>query len=799
MRVYQFRHIRAERQCSRAGRPIARTHVPCGPCAAHCSRSRSPSLRLFTLLRGRSSAASPRPGGGSSKSSSRCRSPARGRSRAQPVARGCARRSHSAPCARRPRLVPPHARGGAADARGAARRRDPDGARPLALRRRARRRLGRRPRLAARPPERDPRRDRLADRDLPLAARHSRRRIRTTADPGPSYDRRDGALGTDPRDRRPGPEDRDHRRRHRPDAPVLRPVGLLLSRRLPEGEPGVHDAEGHRRAGVPVALDALEVRRTRRSTRCTPITRPMSPASRPATTTRRPPPTAAPHLRHRAEGVSRELQGAHRPDGRLRARRQLAGDREGDRARPSRTGWTSSTSRSASPRSRRGATSSSRRSTTPLPPASFRSSRPATTTTTPGSARSALPGTRRRRSRSLRRPGNGDGTRADHIAGFSSARTDAGLAPAQARRDRAGRRHPLLRSRATTSSMLDGTSMATPHVAGAAALLLQRHPTWTVEEIKSALESTGDPVHAGGPEVSTLREGGGRIDILRANTPLLFTSRPRSAGDSCGAASRAPSSSRPPTPAAAPLRGRCRSSRSRCRAARTQAAGDERSSPATSRSGSPSRRRRRGRRHGLRRAHARHRRTPRAVLVPRRDPEAPARSAHDPARPGLYSGNTAGKASRVLDIAIRSAASLGSADAARRAGAGLPVHAAEAGRELRRRRRPRHGVRVSPRLVAADDENRLVGYTGLPARLNPYEDFGRGEPVVGAVLPAPRRLRLRLRHADRREAGQVHVPLLGERHHTAVDPLRGHQAGSGGRSASRSATPAPASIRVRSW
>jgi Subtilisin-like serine proteases len=43
--------------------------------------------------------------------------------------------------------------------------------------------------------------------------------------------------------------------------------------------------------------------------------------------------------------------------------------------------------------------------------------------------------------------------------------------------------------------LLDGTSMATPHVAGGAALLLQRHPTWTVEQVKSALASTGDEVH----------------------------------------------------------------------------------------------------------------------------------------------------------------------------------------------------------------------------------------------------------------------------------------------------------------
>ena len=39
-----------------------------------------------------------------------------------------------------------------------------------------------------------------------------------------------------------------------------------------------------------------------------------------------------------------------------------------------------------------------------------------------------------------------------------------------------------------------GTSMAAPHVAGAAALLIQRHPDWTVAQLKSALVLTGQPV-----------------------------------------------------------------------------------------------------------------------------------------------------------------------------------------------------------------------------------------------------------------------------------------------------------------
>jgi hypothetical protein len=286
-----------------------------------------------------------------------------------------------------------------------------------------------------------------------------------------------------------------------------------------------------------------------------------------------------------------------------------------------------------------------------------------------------------------------------------------------------------------------GTSMASPHVAGAAALLKERHPSWTVEQVKSALESTGDPVHPAGSaaEVSVLREGGGRIDIPRADNPLVFTDP---TGISFGLVKRGAKATRtlaladagggsaPWTASVAPqvtLNGVALSLSSSLVAAGSSltvslniaadaAEGDAVGFVQLSRGTDV-------------------RRVPYwlHVEVPKLGTEPHATIP----RPGVYGGNTAGKRSLVSSYrypegGLGARTDLGGPEQIFRITLTKPV--ANLGVAVLT-----HGtnVGVSPRIVHAGDENRLTGFTALPVNDNPYQQYGLLEPVVAAIAPLP--------------------------------------------------------------
>ncbi|MCF3961142.1 S8 family serine peptidase [Streptomyces fuscigenes] len=105
----------------------------------------------------------------------------------------------------------------------------------------------------------------------------------------------------------------------------------------------------------------------------------------------------------------------------------------------------------------------------------------------------------------------------DHLADFSAAGPrmgDDGLKP-----DMTAPGVDVLAARSQYTSdgegyyiTESGTSMATPHVAGAAVLLAQKHPDWTGQQIKDALMSSSAPTS----DYSPYQAGTGRLDAAAA-------------------------------------------------------------------------------------------------------------------------------------------------------------------------------------------------------------------------------------------------------------------------------------------
>jgi subtilisin family serine protease len=77
------------------------------------------------------------------------------------------------------------------------------------------------------------------------------------------------------------------------------------------------------------------------------------------------------------------------------------------------------------------------------------------------------------------------------------------------------------------AAFLSGTSMSSPHIAGAAALMRQQFPTWTPGQIKSALMTTANTAvlkEDGFTPAKPFDTGAGRVDLAEATDPgIVFT------------------------------------------------------------------------------------------------------------------------------------------------------------------------------------------------------------------------------------------------------------------------------------
>jgi subtilisin family serine protease len=289
---------------------------------------------------------------------------------------------------------------------------------------------------------------------------------------------------------------------------------------------------------------------------------------------------------------------------------------------------------------------------------------------------------------------------------------------------------------------LSGTSMAAPYVAGAAAVLRQKHPGWSVEQVKAALSTTASPVRlwsARQAEAPPTRGGAGVVDLARADSPLLHaspttlsfglvpphTAVTRAVGltDAGGGAGEwrvvvrrlaGPRGSSVVAPPEVTVPGELSVE---LRAGVQAADGEASGFLVLTRQGEK-------------------RRIPFWFRV-----AIPALSQHAPiplAKPGVHLGNTKGRPAFVDTYRYPDVPATGVVNGALHGPeqvfrVTLSRPAENFGVVVTKRGR---GVAVEPRVVVAGDENRLTSYAGLPVNLNPYlVDFQNRVLAAGAIQP----------------------------------------------------------------
>ena len=302
-----------------------------------------------------------------------------------------------------------------------------------------------------------------------------------------------------------------------------------------------------------------------------------------------------------------------------------------------------------------------------------------------------------------------------------------------------------------------GTSMAAPHIAGAAALLVQRHPEWTVEQLKSALVQSGvDGEDGEGRILGPRFQGGGVAALGRADTPLLFasptavsfgllergaTEKATVALEDAGGAGtwtvtrvvrRAATGTRLALPTTVDVPGTLDLTVT----VSATAPGSDLEGYVELRRGTSIRR------------------IPFWGRVTRA-----ALSGHQPlalGRPGLVRGSTARQPALVARYRYP--------ESPRRLGVTTVLAGPERVYTFRLTRRVANfgvvvtararGSRVEPRVVAGLDENRLTGYAALPVVFNPYlDEFQELVPAAGALAPLPGEYAVVLDSGSRAGAG----------------------------------------------